>query len=105
MTPDEITAITNVLRARGALDTPCSRCGCNKAELINVYTQLNLSDTPLNVVYGAQIVPCAIVACIHCGAITLHNLLRLNVLHPVPPQPQPSAPAPAPPPVPDKTPN
>ncbi len=61
------------------VNQPCPRCASFNFEVVG-QTLLALAENPQNIIVGGPAVPSAIIACSHCGFITLHAISALNLM-------------------------
>lgn len=65
------------LQSRG-VDKPCPRCGALNFQIVDE-TTIPVQQQPGTIVIGGPSVPAVIVACTHCGLLTMHSSLLLGL--------------------------
>jgi hypothetical protein len=74
-------AIAAKLNEKGKA-TACPRCSTSSFFVLDGYFNPTLQDEPQGIVLGGRSVPCAVVACAHCGHLSFHALGALGLLPP-----------------------
>jgi len=78
MDQDKKEKLAQALHEKG-VKLPCPRCGAANFEVVG-QSVIPLNDNPAVFSVGGPAVPVGIVACSNCGFITLHALVRLNLM-------------------------
>lgn len=63
---------------KNGVELPCPRCSSINFEVVG-QTIVSLNDNARVLTLGGPAIPSAIIACSHCGFMTLHALSSLNI--------------------------